>query len=97
MEGFYKICNLKAVVATAIMLLLSRMYSLAPGCPGLAPQVTTFDTASDRTKIPLCHFGSVSGLFRVRFGSVSGGVGVGLGRGASVREKNITMLGSRIF
>ena len=37
--------------------------------------------------------------FRVRFGSVSGrfgvsgGVGVGSGRGASVREKNITTLG----
>ena len=42
------------------------------------------------------RFGSVSGLSRVRFGSVSGcwgGVGVGSGRGASVREKNITMLG----
>ena len=38
-------------------------------------------------------FGSVSGLFRVRFGSVSGplgGVGVGSVRGASVREQNIT-------
>ena len=38
-------------------------------------------------------FGSVSGLFRVRFGvlgEVLGGVGVGSGRGASVREKNIT-------
>ena len=34
-------------------------------------------------------FGSVSGLFRVRFG-VLGGVGVGSWRGASVREKNIT-------
>ena len=44
------------------------------------------------------HFGSVwlrSGPFRLRFGSVSGplsGVGVGSGRGASVREKNITSL-----
>ena len=37
----------------------------------------------------LAPFGSVSGLFRVRFG-VLGGVGVGSGRGASVREKNIT-------
>ena len=43
------------------------------------------------------RFGSVSGLFWVRFGSVSGpfrgvrlGSGVGSGRGASVREKNIT-------
>ena len=35
-------------------------------------------------------FGSVSGLFRVRFG-VLGGVGVRSGRGASVREKNITI------
>ena len=34
-------------------------------------------------------FGSVSDPFRVRFG-VLGGVGVGSGRGASVREKNIT-------
>ena len=31
-------------------------------------------------------FGSVSGPFRVRFG-VLGGVGVGSGRGASVRER----------
>ena len=38
------------------------------------------------------RFGSVSGLFRVRFG-VLGGVGVGSGRGASVREKNITTFG----
>ena len=37
------------------------------------------------------RFGSVSGPFRVRFG-VLGGVGVGSGRGASVREKNITSL-----
>ena len=36
------------------------------------------------------RFGSVSGLFRVRF-RVLGGLGVGSGRGASVREKNITM------
>ena len=35
------------------------------------------------------RFGSVSGSFRVRFG-VLGGVGVGSGRGAFVREKNIT-------
>ena len=35
------------------------------------------------------RFGSVLGPFRVRFG-VLGGVGVGSGRGASVREKNIT-------
>ena len=38
-------------------------------------------------------FGSVSGLFRIRFGSVSGvlgGVVVGSVKGASVREKNIT-------
>ena len=35
------------------------------------------------------RFGSVSGLFRVHFG-VLGGVGAGSGRGASVREKNIT-------
>ena len=35
--------------------------------------------------------GSVSGPFRVRFG-VLYGVGVGSGRGASVREKNITIL-----
>ena len=34
-------------------------------------------------------FDSVSGLFRVRFGSVSG-CWAGSGRGASVREKNIT-------
>ena len=46
-----------------------------------------FDPFLDR----LAPFGSVSGLFRVRFG-VLGGVGVGSGRGASVREKNITML-----
>ena len=41
-------------------------------------------------------FGSVWGLFRVRFGSVSGVLGVvvvGSVRGASVREKNITTLG----
>ena len=38
------------------------------------------------------HFGSVLGPFRVRFG-VLGGVGVGSGRGASVREKNITIPG----
>ena len=44
-------------------------------------------------------FGSVSRVFR-GFGSVSGvgwgrgGVGVGSGRGASVRQKNITTLGS---
>ena len=40
-------------------------------------------------------FGSVSGLLRVRFGFVSGcwvGVGVGSGRDASVREKNIATL-----
>ena len=37
------------------------------------------------------RFGSVSAPFRLRFG-VLGGVGVGLGRGASVREKNITSL-----
>ena len=36
-------------------------------------------------------FGSVSGAFWVLFG-VLGGVGVGSGRGASAREKNITML-----
>ena len=46
------------------------------------------------------YFGSVSAPFRVRFGSVSGpfwvrirvlgGFRVGSGRGASVREKNIT-------
>ena len=35
------------------------------------------------------RFGSVSGPFRVSFG-VLGGVGVGSGRGASVREKNFT-------
>ena len=43
----------------------------------------------------MAPFGSVSGLFRVRFGSVSGvlgGVVVGSVRGASVREKNITTL-----
>ena len=34
---------------------------------------------------------SVTGPFRVLFG-VLGGVGVGSGRGASVREKNITRL-----
>ena len=39
--------------------------------------------------VRLAPFGSVLGLFRVRFG-VLGGVGVGSGRGASVREKNIT-------
>ena len=42
-------------------------------------------------------FGSVSGLFRVRFGSVSGvlgGVVAGSARGASVREKNITIQGA---
>ena len=46
------------------------------------------------------RFGSVSGLFRVRFGSVffgmlggvRGWVGVESGRGASVREKKITNL-----
>ena len=38
------------------------------------------------------RFGSVSGLFRVRFG-VLDGVGAGSGRGASVREKNITNFG----
>ena len=41
------------------------------------------------------RFGSVSALFRLRFGSVSGpfgGVGAGSGRGAPVREKNITSL-----
>ena len=37
------------------------------------------------------RFGSVSGPFRVHFG-VLGGVGVGSGRRASVREKNITTL-----
>ena len=37
------------------------------------------------------RFGSVLAPFRVRFG-VLGGVGVGSGRGASVREKNITNL-----
>ena len=37
------------------------------------------------------RFGSVSGPFRVRF-RVLGGVEVGSGRGASVREKNITKL-----
>ena len=36
-------------------------------------------------------FGSVSGPLRVRFG-VLGGVGVGSGKGPSVREKNITNL-----
>ena len=36
------------------------------------------------------RFGFVSGPFLVRFG-VLGGVGVGSGRGASVREKNITI------
>ena len=44
----------------------------------------------------MAPFGCVSGLFRVRFGSVSGpfgGVGVGSGRGAFVREKNITKVG----
>ena len=41
------------------------------------------------------RFGSVSGLFRVRFG-VLGGVGVGSGREASVREKNITSLDAQI-
>ena len=39
------------------------------------------------------RFGCVSGPFRVRFG-VLRGVGVGSGRGASVREKNINMLDS---
>ena len=41
------------------------------------------------------RFGSVSGPFRVRFG-VLGGVGVGSGRGASVREKNIPTLVPRL-
>ena len=41
-------------------------------------------------RLGLC-FGSVSGLFRVRFG-VLGGVRVGSGRGTSAREKNITTL-----
>ena len=41
------------------------------------------------------RFGSVSGPFRVSFG-VLGGVRVGSGRGASVREKNITTLVLRI-
>ena len=39
----------------------------------------------------LAPFGSVSALFRVRFGSVSG-PWVGSGKGASVREKTITNL-----
>ena len=39
------------------------------------------------------RFGSVSGLFRVRFGSFSG-CWVGSGRGAFVREKNITTSGA---
>ena len=37
------------------------------------------------------RFGSVSDPFQVRF-RVLGGVGVGSGRGASVRQKNITTL-----
>ena len=44
------------------------------------------------------RFGSVSGLFRLRFRSVSGvlgGVVVGSVRGASVREKNITNLAAQ--
>ena len=40
-------------------------------------------------RLSLAPFGSVSAPFRVRFG-VLGGVGAGSGRGASVREKNIT-------
>ena len=38
---------------------------------------------------PCGSVSGVSGPFRVRF-AVLGGVGVGSGRGASVREKNIT-------
>ena len=41
------------------------------------------------------RFGSVLGPLRVRFG-VLGGVGVGSGRGASVREKNITKYGQLV-
>ena len=51
-------------------------------------------------RLRLALFGSVLAPFRVRFRArfrVLGGVGVGSGRGASVREKNITTLSRRVF
>ena len=68
------------------------------------PPTPTNPPARPITKILISvHFGSVwlrlaPGLFQVRFGFVSGpfgwGRGVGSGRGASVRGKNITILGN---
>ena len=66
--------------------------------PAVPPQRACFGPFRLRFgpfRVRFAPFGSVSGLFRVRFGSVSGplgGVGVGSGGGASVKEKNISTL-----